>query len=313
VKLHNQNPLVSVVIPTYNREFFLRRAVQSVLDQTFTDWELLVVDNESTDGTAKYLKTLNDSRIRVLNVKNNGIISISKNLGICQSKGKWVAFLDSDDWWHHSKLFECKKYMMDSIALIYHDCKVDSKYIKRKDINSRQLKSPVLFDLLLNGNPIVGSSVVVKKSLLAEVGYMNENANLNTTADFNTWLKIASKTDSFLHIPQKLGCYSFHKNNVSSLAISKPTIESMEDFLYLLDKKQRRRIVSNLTYSQGRLRFINKDFDGCKTDLVKVLRHGGFQNIFKSIWMLVQVWLKSPEILGKVRNSTCLKYFRGKE
>ncbi len=290
MKLHKQNPLVSVVIATYNREVFLRQAVQSVLDQTFTDWELLIVDNESTDGTGEYLKTLKDSRIKVLKIRNNGIISISKNLGICQSKGVWVAFLDSDDWWHHSKLFECKKYMIDSVDLIYHDCKVESKHIKRKDINSRQLKSPVLFDLLLNGNPIVGSSVVVKKSLLAEVNNMNEDADLNATADFNTWLKIASKTESFLHISQKLGYYRFHENNVSSHTILKPTIDSMGDFFHLLNQKQQRRVVLNLTYSQGRLKFINKDFVGCKIDLVKVVRHGGFLNRLKSIWMLVQIW-----------------------
>lgn len=299
VKLHKQNPLISVVIPTYNRELFLRQAVQSVLDQTFTDWELLVVDNESTDGTDKYLKTLKDSRIKVLKIRNNGIISISKNLGSSQSNGKWIAFLDSDDWWCHNKLIECNKYMIDSVDLIHHDCKVESPHIRRKDIRSRQLKSPVLFDLLLNGNPIVGSSVVVKKSLLADVGYMSEDANLNITADYNTWLKIASNTESFLYIPQKLGYYRFHKNNVSSQIIVKPTLESMADFFHLLDGKQQRKIILNLTYTQGRINFINRNFVECKIDLIKVLRHGGTLNVLKSIWMLVQVWLRDLRIFSK--------------
>ncbi len=300
MKLSNQSPLVSIIIPTFNRELYLRHAVQSVLDQTFTDWELIIVDNNSTDGTDKFLETLEDTRIKVLKIKNYGIISVSKNLGIYQSKGDWVAFLDSDDWWHPSKLSECKKYMVDSIDLIYHDCKVESSNTKQKDIKSRQLKSPVLFDLLLNGNPIVVSSVVVKKSLLADVDYMNEDADLNAAADYNTWLKIANITDCFLRIPQELGYYRFHENNFSTDTIVEATLKSMGDFFYLLDKKQQHKVVLALTYSQARIRFINKNFVNCKVDLIEVLRHGDFLKRLKSIWMLSQIWFKPSRISKKI-------------
>ena len=95
--MHSSFPIVSIVIPTYNREQFLSRALISVVSQSFTSWEAIVVDNYSEDNTEQVIEDFGDSRIKLLKIHNRGIIAASRNIGIKTSKGKWIAFLDSDD------------------------------------------------------------------------------------------------------------------------------------------------------------------------------------------------------------------------
>src|SRR5689334_17428665 len=97
-------PQVSVVIPTYNRAADLRRALGSVVAQTCERWEALVVDNHSTDDTRQVVESFRDGRIRFLQVSNQGVVAVSRNLGVRNAVGDYVAFLDSDDWWLPEKL-----------------------------------------------------------------------------------------------------------------------------------------------------------------------------------------------------------------
>ena len=97
-------PLVSVIIPTFNRANDLARAVKSVIAQTFTSWELIIVDNHSVDNTDEVVRHFNDPRIKLLKIHNDGVIAASRNLGIHFSSGTYIAFLDSDDWWTPDKL-----------------------------------------------------------------------------------------------------------------------------------------------------------------------------------------------------------------
>ncbi|HKK53946.1 MAG TPA: glycosyltransferase family A protein [Patescibacteria group bacterium] len=100
------NPKISVIIPTYNRANFLPRAIKSVLNQTFKDFELIIVDDGSTDNTKEvinnYLK--NDDRIKYIYQQNSGGPPKPKNTGIKIAKGEYIAFLDSDDEWFKDKL-----------------------------------------------------------------------------------------------------------------------------------------------------------------------------------------------------------------
>ena len=97
-------PLVSVVIPTFNRSKVLSRAIKSVLNQTYSNLECIVIDNNSTDTTQYILENITDKRLKVFKIDNCGIVAKSRNLGISVSKGEYIAFLDSDDWWRLKKL-----------------------------------------------------------------------------------------------------------------------------------------------------------------------------------------------------------------
>ena len=114
------NPLVSIIIPTYNRAEDLKRALQSVFDQTFTDWEVVVVDNHSIDNTDSLIESFNDPKIRLFKIYNEGVIAASRNLGLKHALGEYVAFLDSDDWWHPQKLEVSLKYLELGADVVYH-------------------------------------------------------------------------------------------------------------------------------------------------------------------------------------------------
>jgi glycosyltransferase involved in cell wall biosynthesis len=120
------NPLVSVVIPSYNHGRFLGRALQSLLNQTYTNWEAIVIDNHSTDNTDEVMAKFADPRITYLKIHNDGVIAASRNAGIRAAKGEWIAFLDSDDWWTNDKLKVCFDRVDEKVDLIYHDLEIVS-------------------------------------------------------------------------------------------------------------------------------------------------------------------------------------------
>ena len=99
-----EKPFFSVVIPTYNHEVFLEKAVKSVLNQTFNDYEIIIIDNYSDDNTENLNKNLNNKNIKFIKKRNYGILGKSRNIGIEQSKSEWIAFLDSDDIWRQDRL-----------------------------------------------------------------------------------------------------------------------------------------------------------------------------------------------------------------
>ena len=198
-------PNISVIIPTYNRVSLLKKAIYSVLAQTYKDFEIIIIDNYSTDGTLKYLQQLNDKRVNFYQVRNNRIIAKSRNFGISKSFGKYIAFLDDDDWWDKNKLLESNLKLNEGFDLVYHNVFLHGNKIKKS--NCRLLKKPIFDDLFCNGNPIVASSVIVKKKLLLDIGKMSEEKNIIASEDYDTWLKIAKITNKFYLIKKCLGHY----------------------------------------------------------------------------------------------------------
>ena len=144
-------PLVSVIIPTFNREKELERALISLIGQTYANWEGLIVDNHSLDNTVNLINSFNDSRLKLHMINNYGIIGMSRNLGAKYSDGKYLAFLDSDDWWANSKLqISVKSLETNGVSLVYHDLylahKINQKFFLRKT-NSRQLIKPIFNEI----------------------------------------------------------------------------------------------------------------------------------------------------------------------
>jgi glycosyltransferase involved in cell wall biosynthesis len=113
-------PLVTVVIPTYNHARLLAHALQSVRTQTFTNWEAVVVNNYSADDTVAVVEACADPRIRLENFRNNGVIAASRNRGISLARGKYIAFLDSDDVWYPQKLAKCIERIESGFDMVCH-------------------------------------------------------------------------------------------------------------------------------------------------------------------------------------------------
>jgi len=270
----------------------IARCLNSVINQTYDNWEAIVIDNCSTDNTDEILKSLADSRIKVLKIQNEGSIGKSRNLAIKNAAGEWVAFLDSDDLWTPEKLEICRRNINKDIDLIYHDFDFERKGLKRfkKRVKSWTLKKPVLTDLLVKGNAIVNSSVLVRRDLFEKIGFINEKASVNPAVDFNTWLRIAEITDNFLYVPQALGTYFVHENNVSGREMSVPFNAATSDFLHNLPKRDIKFVESQSKYMRGRFNYLNKNYEESMQDLKQcVFLPGMSRRINASVMLLLMV------------------------
>jgi glycosyltransferase involved in cell wall biosynthesis len=286
------SPLVSIVIPSYNHGHYLGRALQSVLDQTYANWEAIVIDNHSTDNTDEVMATFSDSRISYLKIHNNGVIAASRNLGIMAAKGRWIAFLDSDDWWTIDKLQTCFDHINDDVDFLYHDLEVVTekpRFFRRKVIKSWQVKSPVLIDLLTNGNAIATSSVVVRAELLQQLNGMCEESGMVAAEDYNTWLRIAKLTNAFRYIPKRLGLYQVHKDGISRKNMSVPTSQALIRFVGDLNLHQSIMVDINLKYANLRYSFLKGDYLEAKKDLNFCILKGPLEIKCKCLYMMLMI------------------------
>ena len=146
----NNRPEVSIIIPTYNKGEYIGKCLQSVIDQTFTDWEAIIVNNFSEDNTVDIVKGFNEPRFHLINFKNHGVIAASRNRGIRSAKGKYIAFLDSDDWWYPKKLEIVLKYF-NKADVVYHDLDFYTQKGKKVIISSRwrNLKKPIFIIFMI--------------------------------------------------------------------------------------------------------------------------------------------------------------------
>lgn len=295
VSYETSNPLISIVVPSFNHGKYLQTALNSVISQTFENWEIIIVDNQSTDNTMEYLNELDEPRIRKVQIQNNGSIAMSRNRGVDLSRGEWIAFLDSDDWWAPDKLLEVCKTITPMTDLIYHNMFIEGEsklYPNLKLIKGRQLSSPIFLDLLLNGNPIVTSSTVIRKKILVQIGGMNERIEMKGLEDFNAWLRISRVTEQFVHLDKTLGHYRVHETNISTSGSTMIPIVAFEEFAEIIPTKQYKRILSNFEYTAGRIAFLNKLHDQANFHLRNSFPSSSFDRKMKSLWMIFfLIWI----------------------
>jgi len=219
--LSNQKQiLISIILPTFNHAKFLKKAIESVIRQNYSNWELIIIDNNSVDETFEIINSYSDIRIKYHKTQNNGVIAASRNLGIHLSTGSWIAFIDSDDWWTNDKLIKSVKYIeTENFDLIYHDLYLVDKKNQltfKKLASSRSLHFPIYQDLLLNGNGILNSSVLVRKKILEEVGLLSCDTDKITWEDYDCWLRISRITNRFYYLKETLGYYWVAGGNTSN-------------------------------------------------------------------------------------------------
>jgi glycosyltransferase involved in cell wall biosynthesis len=184
-------PRVSVIIPTYNRAWILQEAVESVLDQDFEGFELIVVDDGSTDETAAILDGYGD-RLTVIHSSNRGV-SAARNTGIRAAAGRLIAFLDSDDLWLPGKLAEQVTYLEDHPRRMI--CQSEEIWIRNGvRVNpARRHRKPSgdIFEPSLERCLVSPSAVMLRRSLLDEVGLFDEQ--LPACEDYDLWLRVACR------------------------------------------------------------------------------------------------------------------------
>lgn len=186
-------PLVSVVLPTYERADVLRGAIGSVLGQTFTDFELFVVDDGSTDGTAAVVESFDDSRVRYFHQPNRGV-SAARNHALRKARGRYVAFIDSDDVWRADKLqrqIEALHGLPETVGLLYggvRDLERDGSTVLHVPTHRGDLECELGVRNVIHGT----SGVLMRRAVIATVGFFDEE--IPAAEDWDYWFRAARFT-----------------------------------------------------------------------------------------------------------------------
>lgn len=211
-------PKISVNIPCYNSAAFIRETLESVLSQTYGDFEIIVMDDGSSDDTAKIVKSFTDSRVKYFYKDNEGL-SETRNKGIAISSGEYIAFLDHDDLWLPDKLekqialFKKK----DGLGVVFSDffllkngCRESATYFSKCQPKRGYIFDDLLFD---EAGFICISTVMIRKAIFEEVGYFKKEFESGEECEF--FLR-AAKDNEFDYIDEPLASYRLHAGNFSN-------------------------------------------------------------------------------------------------
>ena len=236
--------LISIVIPTFNHAPLLNRALESVRQQTYQNWEAIVVNNFSTDNTIEVIETFKDSRIRLINFSNNGVIAASRNQGINAASGKYIAFLDSDDKWYPTKLEKCVDAAQTGAQLICHGELWINTDSSTRAVMYGPVKNAKYKKLLFRGNCISTSATFIQTSLLRSVHGFDESAEIVTAEDYELWLRLAEQKPLTVFIPELLGEFHRLANSASSAVLR--NLSSEREVLKRHFARQRQTVINQL-------------------------------------------------------------------
>jgi len=212
--MKQMDPSISVIIPCFNTGHYLKEALFSVVNQTFTNWEVIIVDDGSTDNTRDIAAEFKDSRIQYIFQKNRGL-SAARNTGIRAATSEYIALLDADDIWKINYLEKMINVLNDHSEEIA--CYCGFIYI---DPEGNQIGMPQLrvvptnkfSKVILKQNWLIPSSVIFRRQVIDEVGFFDES--LHAVEDWDMWMKMSTK-GSFVCVPQYLVKYRLHNTNMS--------------------------------------------------------------------------------------------------
>ncbi len=211
---------VSIIIPTYNRAHLVIETIDSILKQSFRDFELIIVDNCSRDNTEEVIGGCSDGRIRYFKNDNGGVIAVNRNYGMDQAGGEYIAFCDDDDLWLPEKLEkQLLEFEKDSgLGLVCTNALMVSEGRDLDKFNRSGLSdNDFALSSLLRKNPIVCSSVLIKKDVIDDVGIFETNPAIFTAEDGELWMRIACKY-RIKYVDLPLVKYRVHSSNIKKIA-----------------------------------------------------------------------------------------------
>ena len=212
----NNSLFISVIMNCHNGEKYLHEAVSSIIKQTYKNWELIFWDNQSKDSSKKIVKSFDDKRIKYYYARKFTNLHKARNLAIKKTKGDYIAFLDTDDYWIPTKLeIQSKKIKKSKCSLLYSNCFLinEKTFIKKKKITNRKLPSGFIINELLNHYIISLSTILIQKKLLINKKiFFNEKYRI--IGDLDLVMRIAL-TEKIECIQSALSVYRIHPKNYS--------------------------------------------------------------------------------------------------
>ena len=238
------NDLISVIIPTYNRSKLITKAIESVLNQTYKNLEVIVIDDCSIDNTEDVIKKINDKRLKYIKLDSNKGACYARNVGIKNAKGKYIAFQDSDDEFYPEKLEKQynnllkKKSDLDFCKILIND---DTNIVLPTDQQEKRILDNNIFDELCNGNFISTQAIIVKKELIEKYLF---DINMPRMQEFDLLLRMGQNT-KFSYTNEVLVNLYTQKDSISK------SPKKLEKAIYLFfnkDYKLSDEQKNNLTY-----------------------------------------------------------------
>lgn len=242
------NLYFSVIIPSFNGIPYLKKSINSVLSQTYKMFEIIIIDNNSSDGSQDYIKSLKNSKIKLLSTDNFGSIAKSRNIGIENARGNWISFLDSDDYWHPEKLkLVANKIMDEKPDIVSHDKYIvdtKDKIVITNKYNNKLIKKNILKYLISKRNLYSTSTISIRKKFLDINNlFFDERLVLATVEDYDLWIRSTIKNAKVANIKTRLAYYRIHKNNAS-----KNNIKHIKAALFV-KKKSLKYILENQLFN----------------------------------------------------------------
>jgi teichuronic acid biosynthesis glycosyltransferase TuaG len=251
-------PLISVIVTTYNRKQLLSRAIDSILAQSHQGFELIVVDNYSNYDFMSYINSYGDNRIKAFQNQNGGIIAVNRNYGIRVAKGEYVAFCDDDDEWLPKKLEVVNKCIHENpecILFSHHETMVKNGSVI-KTLKHGTKNVDVYRALLFKGNVLSTSAITVNRLKALQENGFNESREFLSAEDYDFWLRL-SKIGKFYFLEEVLGKYNIFNGNVSGNirlhSEASFAVKSKHLSLWLVDfPEETRKVTKALSKAWGR-------------------------------------------------------------
>ncbi|MCK5306492.1 MAG: glycosyltransferase [Candidatus Omnitrophica bacterium] len=261
----NCTPVVSVIIPTYNRAEFLPRAINSVLNQTFKDFELIIVDDGSTEDIKSVVNAFNDNRMRYIRHNIPRGAASARNTGIKYANNDFLAFLDDDDEWNEDKLLlQIQEFERadEKVGLVYSDMiRINDITGQIMNDNVKHYSGDISKEIITNcfiGSP----TYMIKKKCFDKIGPFD--IELPAHQEWDLFIRLSDYYD-VLYLPQKLAIYHMHGDQITTSLVKK--IKAWE---IILKKHQMKFLKNSKVFSSfllylGKLYILNDDYlKGCK-------------------------------------------------
>ncbi|MBF8983786.1 glycosyltransferase family 2 protein [Lutibacter sp. B2] len=228
--------LISIIMPTYNCGNFIAESVESVINQTYSNWELIIVDDCSTDDTETVIKKYSgkDERIKFYKLSVNSGAAVARNYGTNTAQGVYIAFLDSDDLWHENKLKKQIDFMKDNKYAFTCTTYAQIDESGKKNGVVIKVKKKVDYNAVLLSCPIGNSTVIYNANILGKI----EIPNIRKRNDDALWLKILKIEKYAYGLDEKLMLYRVRKNS-----LSRNKIELVKYHWYLYRKIEKLSVV----------------------------------------------------------------------
>ena len=210
--------MISVVIAAFNCAGWIEDVIGDVLSQTYTNLELIVVDDGSTDETGRVVQAIRDPRLKYVRQDGSGSPAKPRNTGLRMARGEWISFLDHDDRWTRDrilKVMDCFQKDPSLDAVCHDQWEVRAHYRLRRNRYGPASRNLYL-DMLLTGNRMSTSALTIRTRRVRELNGFNEDLALFTVEDFDLWLRLARAGCRFEFLHEALGDYTKHDSNMTA-------------------------------------------------------------------------------------------------